>query len=86
MAFGLGRIVQGLKDCMFEELIVNETLNHPISDFREILEIEDESMTILDWILEKEGEHGARIHVVSDATPEGSQFVAAFDGIVGILR
>jgi peptide subunit release factor 1 (eRF1) len=71
---------------MFEELIVNEDLNYPISKFSEILEIEDEGITLLDWILEKEGEHGARIRVVSDATPEGSQFVAGFDGIVGILR
>ena len=45
-----------------------------------------EKETFLDWVINNRKSFGLNIHLITDYTPEGSQFVKGFGGIGGILR
>ncbi|GAU92111.1 hypothetical protein RvY_04236 [Ramazzottius varieornatus] len=49
------------------------------------LEVE-ESISLLEWLAEKYKGFGATLEIVTDKSPEGSQFVRGFGGVGGLLR
>mmetsp|Transcript_17957 Transcript_17957/g.25046 ORF Transcript_17957/g.25046 Transcript_17957/m.25046 type:complete len:379 (-) Transcript_17957:654-1790(-) len=46
----------------------------------------ESAVPVLDWILAKHKDFGAHVELVSDETPEGSQFCKGFGGLGAILR
>lgn len=46
----------------------------------------EESISLLEWLANKYKSFGATLEIVTDKSPEGSQFVRGFGGIGGILR
>lgn len=45
-----------------------------------------ESVPLVDWLVENSKKFGATLHIVTNASPEGSQFCAGFGGLGAILR
>lgn len=45
-----------------------------------------ESVSLVDWLVENTKSFGAELNIVSDASPEGSQFRNGFGGLGAILR
>lgn len=46
----------------------------------------ESAVPVLDWVLAKHKDFGAHVELVSDETPEGSQFCKGFGGLGAILR
>ncbi|XP_055344506.1 eukaryotic peptide chain release factor subunit 1-like [Paramacrobiotus metropolitanus] len=47
---------------------------------------EEEKMALLEWLANEYKNFGATLEIVTDKSPEGSQFVRGFGGIGGMLR
>lgn len=45
-----------------------------------------ESISLVDWMMENYKNYGTKLHLISDATTEGSQFCKGFGGFGGITR
>lgn len=82
ICFGYKNTMEALETGAVEKLIVWENFKHDIPSE----ENEDEVADFVDWIVENYSVYGTNLEVVSDATPEGSQFCQGFGGIGGILR
>jgi peptide chain release factor subunit 1 len=46
----------------------------------------EESISLLEWLANNYKTFGTTLEIVTDKSPEGSQFVRGFGGIGGVLR
>ncbi|KAJ3328026.1 hypothetical protein HDU93_001708 [Gonapodya sp. JEL0774] len=63
----------------------NEALAGPSASTTPDLEIVSQSL-LVDWLAESHKELGCSLVIVTDKTPEGTQFVKGFGGIGAVLR
>lgn len=55
---------------------------HPENNMFQMIEREE----LVDWLAEHHKDFGSQIEFVTDASPEGSQFVKGFGGLAGFMR
>lgn len=81
VCYGLSDTLYALKAGVIETLIIWDNLSTSFKEF----DTSDE-IPIIDYILQNAKNYGAQIQLISDATPESSQFIQGFGGLGGFLR
>jgi peptide chain release factor subunit 1 len=74
------KIIKYLKPAQVSEFFDKE--KHPENDDFDI----EEKEALVDWLAEHHRDFGSEIVFITDASPEGSQFVKGFGGLGGFLR
>lgn len=64
---------------------INDFFNKELHPENTTFEIEDKE-ALVDWLAEHHRDYGSEIVFVTDASPEGSQFVKGFGGLGGFMR
>lgn len=83
VCYGLKDTLYALKAGVVSMLLLWENLD---------LEYEDETnsaaekMLLVDYLVQNAKNHGATVQLITDQTPEGSQFVKGFGGLGGFMR